>query len=80
MSHQLVISDSLYSRLEGAARICGLNNVEQLLEAWQAEEAELRQRRAVVREIDMLRERLFHTCGEMSDSTALIREDRSHLI
>jgi hypothetical protein len=77
MSHELVIPDSLYSRLEEAARLRGLNNVEQLLEAWQAEEAELRQRRAVVREIDKLRERLFATYGEMPDSTDLIREDRS---
>ncbi len=31
MSHQLVIPDSLDSRLERAARLRGLNNVEQML-------------------------------------------------
>jgi hypothetical protein len=77
MSHQLVIPDSLDSRLERAARLRGLNNVEQLLEAWQTKEDGPCQRRAVVREMDVLQERLHATYGAMLDSTVLICEDRS---
>ena len=43
MSQTLTISDRLLARLEAAARRCGLNSVEQLLETWQAGEEELDQ-------------------------------------
>ena len=76
MSQTLTISDKLYKRLEAIARMRGLTSIEQLLETWQSNERELRRRRANVRRIDVLRERLFATYGEMPDSATLIREDR----
>ena len=77
MTQTLTISDTLYEKLDTTARLHGLENVEQLLEIWQAREQELRQRREAVRRIDALRERLFTTYGEMPDSVGLIREDRA---
>lgn len=74
MGRTLTISDSLYTRLEASAQRRGLSNIEQLLEAWQAQEDELRQREAVVCQIEALRERLFAIYGEMPDSVGLIRE------
>ena len=77
MSKILTISDDLYARLETAARQRGLPKVEDLLEAWQASEAERSQRAQAVERIDALRTRLFATYGEMPDSVELIREDRA---
>jgi hypothetical protein len=79
MAHLLNISDSLYQRLEAAARKRGLNNIEQLLEEWPFEDDDLDQRREAVRRIDTVRERLFATYGEMPDSVALVQEDRARL-
>jgi t-SNARE complex subunit (syntaxin) len=80
MSQILTISDTLYTRLEAAARVRGLSSIEelidQLIEMWQARTDELRRRQEVVRRIDALRERLFATYGEMPDSVELIRADR----
>ncbi len=77
MSKILTISDDLYTRLETAARQRGLSRVEDLLEAWQASEEEMKQRAQVVERIDALRSQLFTTYGEMPDSTELIRQDRA---
>lgn len=81
MSQTLTISDTLYARMEAAARIRGLSNIEelieQLIEMWQARTDELRRRQEVVRRIDALREHLFATYGEMTDSVELIRADRA---
>ncbi len=76
MSQTLIISDSLYMRLEAAARARGLNNVEQLLENWQAHEEERFQREMIVRKIDVLREQLYKKYGEFPDSSELVRADR----
>jgi len=57
-------------------RARGLNNVEQLLENWQAYEEERFQRAMIVRKIDMLREQLYQKYGEFPDSTELVRADR----
>lgn len=54
----------------------GLQSIEQLLELWQAHEAERRRRQEVVRDIDALRDHLYVQYGEMPDSVSLIREDR----
>jgi hypothetical protein len=72
MSQTLTISDTLYIQLETTARLRGLSNIEQLLEAWQANDEELRQRQETVRRIDALRKRLLAMYGEMSDSVTLI--------
>ena len=77
MSQTLMVSDALYSQLQATAHMRGLASVEQLLEVWQAHEDELQQRRETVRRIDALRERLYAAYGEMPDSVALVREDRS---
>jgi hypothetical protein len=76
MSQTLTISDDLYMRLEAAARARGLNNVQQLLENWQAREEERFQREMIVRKIDVLREQLYEKYGEFPDSTELVRADR----
>jgi hypothetical protein len=77
MSRTLTISDKLYQRLEAEALARGFENVEQLLEEHASNGSDFPQRRAVVNEIDQLRNRLFATYGEMPDSTKLIREDRA---
>ena len=81
MSHTLTISDTLYTQLEAAARTRGLSSIEELIEqsilTWRAGSDELRYRQKVVRRVDALRERLFVTYGEMTDSVELIRADRA---
>jgi len=76
MSRTLTISDELYARLEREAQIRGLS-IELLIEEWERNEAQLLRRKAVVRGIDGLRERLLSKYGEMQDSSALVREDRA---
>jgi predicted CopG family antitoxin len=76
MSRTLTVSDELYARLEKEAQLRGLS-IERLLEEWERTEANLLQRKDVVREIDVLREQLFSRYGEMPDSTDLVREDRA---
>jgi hypothetical protein len=76
MSQTLTISETLYARLEQIAHAHGFTSIEQLLEEWQAFEAERQQRIQVVQRIDQVREQLFATYGEMPDSVALLREDR----
>ena len=77
MSHTITISDSLYARLEAAARQRGLNSIEQLLEVLPITEDEIRLRQEVVAQIDRLREQLLATYGPMPDSVELIRDDRA---
>jgi len=77
MSRTLTISDKLYQRLEAEALARGFENVEQLLEDHASNGSDFSQRRAVVDNIDRLRNRMFAMYGEMPDSTELIREDRS---
>jgi len=72
MSQNLMISDSLYERLEAIAREYGLSNIEefieQLIDVWEARVDELRHRREAVQRIDTLREHIFAEYGSMSDS------------
>jgi 5'-deoxynucleotidase YfbR-like HD superfamily hydrolase len=77
MSKVLTVSDELYAQLETAARQRGLSKVEELLEAWQANEEEQSQRARTVERIDALRTRLYATYGEMPDSVELIGQDRT---
>ena len=51
--------------------------IEQLLEAWQANEQESARRNGVVQRIDELRAKLLATYGQMADSTADLRNDRA---
>lgn len=76
MTHTLIISDTLYAQLERSARHRGLQDIQRLLEFWQANEDERRRRQQAVQQIHLLRERLFATYGAQSDSVALLREDR----
>jgi predicted CopG family antitoxin len=76
MSRTLTISDELYARLEKEAQMRGLS-IERLIEEWERSEANILQRKDIVREIDGLREQLFSKYGEMPDSTNLVREDRA---
>jgi hypothetical protein len=77
MKRTLKISNALYIRLETMAREHGFGDIEQLLEAWQANKYDSCLRREVVHKVDQLRERLHAKYGEMPDSVTLIREDRS---
>lgn len=77
MSRTLTISDELYARLESEARSRGLKSVEDLLDRLQSLETDIAQRKDVVREIDLLRERLLASYGEMPDSVELLSEDRA---
>jgi hypothetical protein len=76
MSRTLTVSDELYVKLERTARERGYADIGQLLEAWQANEADRKQRVQVVQQIDALRARLFAIYGEMPDSVELLRDDR----
>ncbi|MBI1801925.1 MAG: hypothetical protein HY259_13895 [Chloroflexi bacterium] len=76
MSQTVIVSDALYARLATAAKKSGFSSIEQLLEAWQVREDELRQRQDAVQHIDAVRERLAAIYGQQPDSVELIREDR----
>ncbi len=80
MYQTLTVSDAIYQQLDLAARNSGYNNIEEfiqkLIEVWQAQPEELRQRQEIVKRIDALRARLQTTYGEMPDSVELIRNDR----
>ena len=76
MSQTLTVSNSTYQWLQAEAEKRGLNSIKALLEAWQAEDDDLRQRREIVGEIKALQQELYEKYGEMSDSVDLIREDR----
>src|SRR5579864_3585919 len=73
MSQTLTISDTLYRRLESAARQHGLTSIEQLLELWQTREMDLNQRRHIVQQIDSVRAKLLATYGELLDSSVVIK-------
>jgi hypothetical protein len=77
MSRTLTISDELYARLESEARKRGVETIEELLDLLQLLETDLAPRENVVRQIDLLRDRLFARYGEMPDSVELLREDRA---
>ncbi len=76
MSQTITLSKSTYAWLQAEAERRGLSSIEELLEAWRAEDDELRHRQEVGKRIDALRERLYAKYGEQSDSVDLIREDR----
>jgi predicted CopG family antitoxin len=63
MSRTITVSDELYTRLEAEAHARGLKSIERLLEDWGQNEATLKERKDVVKEIDDLRERLFAKYG-----------------
>jgi hypothetical protein len=77
MSRTLTISDELYARLESQARKRGVKTVEELLDLLQSLETDIALRKNVVRQIDLIRKRLFARYGEMPDSVELLREDRA---
>ncbi|MGH7199081.1 MAG: hypothetical protein ACREJB_00645 [Planctomycetaceae bacterium] len=77
MHRTLTISETLYAQLDAATHRRGLESIEELLEIWQSQEAELAQRRAAVERVDALRERTQDVYSEMPDSTALVQEDRA---
>ena len=76
MSRTLTISDELYERLEAEARKRGVKTVGELLDRLHSE-TDIALRENVVRQIDLLRERLFARYGQLPDSVELVREDRS---
>ncbi len=76
MNRTLSLPESTYFWLQAEAKKRGLGSVEELLEAWQAENDELRQRHEVVERVKALSDRLDAKYGEQPDSVDLIREDR----
>ena len=76
MNQTLTISDALYARLAMQAQLRGLS-VEQLIEEWERQDAELQRRREGVRRINETYEQMAAKYGVMPDSTELLREDRA---
>ncbi len=70
------IPKQLYTKLEASAHRRGLKDIRRLSEEWEAEEEERLRRHEAVRQVNEVREYLYDKCGEMPDSTDLIREDR----
>ena len=76
MSRVLTLSDDLYDKLETAAQRCGLAQIDQLLEQWQAADEERAKRDEVFQRILALNDQMRAKYGVMPDSVELIREDR----
>ncbi len=74
MSVTLTVSEEAYKKLENVARSRGFDDVGKFLDEW--EELESANRREVVDDIRLFRERMKEKYGVMPDSTDLIREDR----
>lgn len=81
MSVSITVSEETYNKLKASAQVRGKENVEQLLEDWEDEQAiewqkELDRRKEVGNKIKAFREKMYEKYGVMPDSTELIREDR----
>jgi len=76
MTHTLIVSDQLYSKLKQTVRQRGSGTIEHLLELWQAEEEQRALRYSWVEQVHSLRERLQKKYGTMPDSTLLLQVDR----
>jgi len=74
--HTLIISDTLYGKLQASACKRGFKDIEGLLELWLNREEKFTERKQVVHQIDNLRKSLYEKYGLMADSTDLIRRDR----
>ena len=74
--HTLIISDTLYGKLQASACKRGFKDIEGLLELWLNREEKFTERKQVVHLIDNLRKSLYEKYGLMADSTDLIRRDR----
>jgi hypothetical protein len=48
MNRTITVSETLYERLEAEARRRGINSVEELLEVWQEQQDDVKQRHEVV--------------------------------
>jgi quinol monooxygenase YgiN len=81
MSVSITVSEETYNKLKASAQVRGKENVEQLLEDWEDEQAvewqkELDRRKEVGDKIKAFRKKMHEKYGVMPDSTELIREDR----
>ena len=76
MSQMMVLSDTLYARLQAEAHRRGLGSVEQLLEIVVTPDADLVLRQAAVRRVTAVQQYLDATYGLMLDSAELVRADR----
>lgn len=76
MSQMMVLSDTLYARLQAEAHRRGLASVEQLLEIVVTPDADLVLRQAAVRRVTAVQQHLDATYGLMLDSAELVRADR----
>ena len=72
---QSIISDALLNRLQLRAQLHGVS-LEQLLEEWERNDAEIEQRQEAGRRIDEIFARMSAKYGLMPDSAELVREDR----
>jgi RecA-family ATPase len=77
MPPNIELSKTLYERLTKSAQQRGFTNIDQLLDFWQTTEEQRVTRHKIVQQLDQIREQLHACYGEISDSTILIREDRS---
>ncbi|HEX6288970.1 MAG TPA: hypothetical protein VFZ66_07255 [Herpetosiphonaceae bacterium] len=76
MSQTVIVSDTVYQRLQTEAKRRGLSRVEDLLELWTTGKHPDQQRHETVREIRAFRERMQTKYGEATDSVELLRADR----
>ena len=74
MSVTLTVSDETFKKLENVARSRGFEDVGKFLDEW--EELEFANRREVVEDIRLFRERMKEKYGVIPDSTEMLREDR----
>lgn len=77
MTHTLILSDALHTKLKITAQKRGFNSIEQMLENWLAEEVQAKARSESVERINNLRKKLHKKYGEMPDSVDLLQEDRA---
>lgn len=77
MSQTITLSDDLYTKLQLTAREQGYESIEALIEEWFNRRAAWLHRQEIVQQIEVVRDKLFHTYGETADSINLIRADRS---
>ena len=75
MNQTLMVSTTLYDRLQAEAQLRG-KSIEQLIEEWEKQLSEIRRRQEAGLRIKAIHQQMAAKYGEMPDSAAMIREDR----
>ena len=75
MDQTLIVSTTLYDRLQAEAQLRG-KSIEQLIEEWEKQLSEIRRRQEAGLRIKAIHRQMAAKYGEMPDSAALVRADR----